>query len=130
MVLTLLKQGLQIEEAMSKEEKKGKGKKGTFRKQPRPLDDWRSSTPVGIKKKDHDGNEEASAKTSTPDSSIAAEDIKEVPPTNALPPLFGESLSEALKRTKETNPSLLVPDVLYEATKYLTENGELTCVWL
>lgn len=69
-----------------------------------------------MKSSDPSGN-----KTDAVVISLKEEEIPEDPP--AGPPIFGETLADGLARSQAKNPGYLVPDVLYEACRYLEGNG-------
>jgi len=77
-------------------------------------------------KKNQDAEENQAKEASTgsvANKSAEATVTKSEPAAPLLPPLFGEPLADAIARSKLKNPQLIVPDVLYEAFKFLEETG-------
>lgn len=70
--------------------------------------------------------QESPLKISEPSGTVlisVAEDVPEVPTIPEGPPIFGETLQDGIVRSQEKNPAYLVPDILYEACRYLEGNG-------
>lgn len=132
-----------VQETIIQAEKKGKSKKtatASWRnKGVRPSDDWRKSAPMGIDRKKRDGEDPLASKQKTEPTSlksstegkaknetlISLKDDEAIPEDvePVGPPIFGETLADGIARSKEKNPEFLVPDVLYEACRYLEGNG-------
>jgi hypothetical protein len=121
-------------ESITKEDKKAKtNKRGTggWGRKGRQVggDDIRKSASGGKKSSDDSSLSKSDAKAETAVVISLKEDPvmeeEPVPLVPALPPLFGESLEEAIARSKTTNADYMVPDVIYECCKYLEGNGML-----